>query len=53
VVHRLAADGWNVVAAAHPAGQVLPVVACVREQTALDAAVRTALDRFGGLVQGR
>ena len=73
VVHRLAGDGWRVVAvdacaddhrlayplatevelkavaAAHPADQVLPVVACVREQAALDAAVRMAVERFGGL----
>ena len=73
VVHRLADEGWNVVAvdactddhrlayslateaelkavaAAHPVGQVVAVVACVREQSALDAAVGTAVERFGGL----
>jgi SDR family mycofactocin-dependent oxidoreductase len=72
VVHRLARDGWRVVAvdaceddprlayplatraeldavaAAHP-GAVLPVVADVRDQSALDAAVRAGVGEFGGL----
>jgi SDR family mycofactocin-dependent oxidoreductase len=72
VVHRLARDGWRVVAvdacedgprlayplatraeldavaATHP-GAVLPVVADVRDQSALDAAVRAGVDEFGGL----
>lgn len=38
----------DAVAGAHP-GQVLPVVADVRDQGALDAAVRTGVAEFGGL----
>jgi SDR family mycofactocin-dependent oxidoreductase len=72
VVHRLAAEGWRVVAAdvcaddpalayplatraeldavadAHP-GTVLAVVADVRDQAALHAAVRRTVGEFGGL----
>jgi SDR family mycofactocin-dependent oxidoreductase len=72
VVHRLAGEGWRVVAvdscaddpaldyqlgcreeldavaAKHP-GAVLPVVADVRDEPALAAAVRTAVTEFGGL----
>ncbi len=72
VVHRLAAEGWRVVAvdgcaddprlsyplgtraeldavaAAHP-GVVLPVVADVRDEPALAAAVALAVGEFGGL----
>lgn len=72
VVHRLAGEGWRVVAvdigedlpglhyqlgrpeqlaevAAKWPGQVIDVVADVRDQRALDLAVRTAEREFGGL----
>jgi len=75
VVHRLAGDGWRVVAvdvcaddpslayplatcaeldavaAKHP-DTVLPVVADVRDEPALAAAVRLAVTEFGGWTRG-